>query len=106
LKENVKQLQTKAKLILATTTPINVQKHSERTESCDPFRGRCSALQLGAENVMKQTGIEIDGLHVVVMDAGMDNIQLSDGTHYKWALGLLVVIHRWLVLVHVQRRVL
>jgi lysophospholipase L1-like esterase len=84
LREIVGRLQkeTKARLIFATTTPIRDKLHAKRGGDFDRHESDVKRYNDVALKVMKEKGVEIDDLHTVVADAGIEKMQRADGTHY------------------------
>jgi lysophospholipase L1-like esterase len=76
------QKETKARLIFATTTPIRDELHAKRKGNMDRREADVKRYNDVALKVMKEKGIEIDDLHAVVMKAGIEKVQRTDGTHY------------------------
>ena len=84
LREIVDRLrkETKARIIFATTTPIRDQLHAKRRGDFDRHESDVERYNEVALKVMKEKGVEIDDLHAVVTEAGIDKVQRTDGTHY------------------------
>jgi len=84
LREIVDRLQkaTKARLIFATTTPIQDKLHAVRGGEFDRHEADVKRYNDVALKVMKEKGVEIDDLHAIVTEAGVAKIQRPDGTHY------------------------
>jgi lysophospholipase L1-like esterase len=76
------QKETKARLIFATTTPIRDDLHAKRKGGFDRREADVKRYNDVALKVMKEKGLEIDDLHVVVTNAGVEKVQRTDGTHY------------------------
>lgn len=76
------QKETKARLVFATTTPIRDGLHAKRGGGFDRREADVRRYNEVALKIMKEKGVEIDDLHAVVMKAGLDKIQRTDGTHY------------------------
>jgi lysophospholipase L1-like esterase len=76
------QKETKAKLIFATTTPIRDELHAKRKSNMDRHEADVKRYNDVARKVMKEKGVEVEDLHTVVTEAGIEKIQRTDGTHY------------------------
>jgi lysophospholipase L1-like esterase len=76
------QKETKARLIFATTTPIQDHLHAKRKGDMDRLEADVKRYNEVAIKVMKEKGVEIDDLHTVVEKAGVAKVQRTDGTHY------------------------
>lgn len=76
------QKETKARLIFATTTPIQDKLHAKRKGEFDRREADVKRYNEVALKVMKEKGVEIDDLHAVVAKAGIEKVQRTDGTHY------------------------
>ncbi|GIW81045.1 MAG: hypothetical protein KatS3mg105_2852 [Gemmatales bacterium] len=71
---------TKAKIIFATTTPIHDERHARRGADFDRFEKDVQLYNKIAREVMKKEKVEINDLHQVIIDGGMENL-LSRGRH-------------------------
>ncbi len=76
------QKETKARLIFATTTPIRDKLHAKRGGDFDRRESDVKRYNDVALKVMKEKGVEIDDLHAIVAEAGVEKMQRTDGTHY------------------------
>jgi lysophospholipase L1-like esterase len=77
------QKETKARLIFATTTPIQDELHAKRGGDFGRHEADVERYNEVALKVMKEKGVEIDDLHSVVTEAGVKKVQRADGTHYS-----------------------
>jgi lysophospholipase L1-like esterase len=84
LKKIIERLQkeTKAKLIFATTTPINDERHAKRKSEFSRAEADVRRYNEVATKVMNELGVEIDDLHAYVTEQGADKLLRPDGTHY------------------------
>lgn len=73
--------ETSAKIIWASTTPVNQKWHHE-TKGFDRFEADVDAYNEVANRVATEMNISIDDLYTVVVAAGRDNIILPDGVHF------------------------
>jgi len=87
-KTNLKKIFTKmrekapAKIIWATTTPVNEEWHKEK-KSFERLDSRIVEYNEAAVTIAKSFDAAIDDLYKVVMDAGRDKILSPDGVHYS-----------------------
>ena len=85
--ENVEQIlgtileKTKAKVIWATTTPVNEQWHHER-KGFDRFEADVESYNQEATQIAQKLGVHINNLYEVVMKAGRDRLLREDGVHF------------------------
>jgi lysophospholipase L1-like esterase len=76
---------TPAKVIWATTTPINEQKaHAAHAEVADfdRFEADVAAYNQAAQEVCRKLGVPVNDLYSLVMEAGRDRLLLDDGVHF------------------------
>jgi len=87
---------TSARIIWATTTPVNEGWHHEN-KPFDRFEADVLAYNRQAQEAAAQFGAEINDLFEVVARAGRDRYLLPDGVHFTAAgytlLGQTVVSH-------------
>lgn len=79
------QKHTKAKLIWATTTPINERKAHNvhaRVADFDRFGADVAVYNKAALEVCEKLGVPVNDLHAVVMNAGRDRLLTEDGVHF------------------------
>lgn len=76
------QKETSARLIFATTTPIQDKLHAKRKGDMDRLEADVKRYNEVALRVMKEKGVEVNDLHAVVEKAGVAKMQKTDGTHY------------------------
>ncbi len=85
--ENVEQIlrtileKTSAKVIWATTTPVNERRHHE-TKGFDRFETDVEAYNREATQIAQKLGVQINNLYEVVMKAGRDRLLQKDGVHF------------------------
>ena len=75
------QEHTSARLIWATTTPVNEQWH-HRNKGFDRFETDVLAYNRRAQEVTAQLGVEVDDLYAIVTRAGRDSVLVPDGVHF------------------------
>jgi len=73
--------ETRAKVILATTTPVNEKWHHEN-KSFDRFEADVITCNQIARRVADARQVVINDLYAMVMEKGRDSILLPDGVHY------------------------
>ena len=84
---NVRQIlqvllcQTQARVIWATTTPVNERWHHER-KGFDRFEADVELYNRVARRVARELGVRVDDLFAVVMEAGRDRLLGPDGVHF------------------------
>jgi lysophospholipase L1-like esterase len=71
-----------AKIIWATTTPVNEEWH-HKMKGFERLESRIVEYNDAAVKVAESFGASIDDLFKVVMDAGRDKILSPDGVHYS-----------------------
>ena len=72
--------ETKARVIFATTTPILFPLDATPKEMCriDPLLQRFNAA---AVRLMRESGVEVDDLYSVIVNAGVNDCLLDDKVH-------------------------
>jgi lysophospholipase L1-like esterase len=82
----LKQIQdgTAARLIWATTTPVNEEWH-HRNKAFDRFEADVLAYNRRAREVATRLGVELDDLYAVIARAGRDSYLVPDGVHFTGA---------------------
>jgi acyl-CoA thioesterase-1 len=73
--------ETDAVVIWALTTPVNEPWH-HANKPFDRLGADVSAYNAAARRVCRETGVEVNDLHAVVMAAGRDELLLPDGVHF------------------------
>ena len=73
--------ETHAKLIWATTTPVNEEWHHQR-KGFDRFEADVVAYNRVATEICQRMAVTMNDLYQVVMRAGRDRILLPDGVHF------------------------
>jgi len=76
------QMETKAKIIFATTTPIIDDLHAGRKAGFDRIEADVRKYNIAAVSIMKQAGVPINDLHEVIESGGRQALIGPDGTHY------------------------
>ncbi|HVF09617.1 MAG TPA: GDSL-type esterase/lipase family protein [Abditibacteriaceae bacterium] len=71
-----------ARLIWATTTPVNEAWH-HRVKAFDRCEADVAAYNAAALGVATELGVAVDDLFAVVEQAGRDKLLLEDGVHFK-----------------------
>ena len=85
--------QTQARIIWATTTPINEQKaHAAHAAAhdFDRFEADVLAYNQAATEVATGMGVPINDLYATVMQAGRDECLTEDGVHFTPAASALL----------------
>ena len=72
---------TQARLVWATTTPVNERRHHEN-KAFDRFEADVEAYNAAALDVAAGYGVRVNDLFRVVTDAGRDGLLLPDGVHF------------------------
>jgi len=72
---------TDAKVIWATTTPVNEQWHHKR-KGFDRFEADVEAYNQEATQIAQKLGVQINNLYEVIMKAGRDRLLREDGVHF------------------------
>lgn len=72
---------TEARLLWATTTPVNEERHHEN-KGFDRFEADVEAYNRAASEIADRLGVRANDLFRVVMDAGRDELLLPDGVHF------------------------
>ena len=86
-RENVRAILTAlqhdsgARIVWATTTPVNHQWHHDNKEF-DRFEEDVVAYNEVATELAVGLGIEINDLYTVIVDAGRDGLLREDGVHF------------------------
>jgi isoamyl acetate esterase len=75
-------LQTRARLVWATTTPVNEEWH-HRNKPFDRFERDVDAYNRAAREAADARGLAVDDLYAVVQAAGRDRLLLPDGVHFN-----------------------
>jgi lysophospholipase L1-like esterase len=75
-------LQASARLIWASTTPVNHAWH-HANKDFDRYEADVRAYNEVAAEVATSRGVQIDDLYAVVMQAGRDDLLLPDGVHFR-----------------------
>jgi lysophospholipase L1-like esterase len=78
------QEHTAARLIWATTTPVNEAWHHQN-KGFDRFEADVLSYNRCARNVTARLGVEVDDLYAVVTGAGRDLVLVPDGVHFSGA---------------------
>ena len=73
--------QTRARIIWATTTPVNQEWHHQN-KGFDRFEEDVVAYNEGAVEEATRLGVAVNDLYAVVMDAGRDGLLVDDGVHF------------------------
>ncbi len=73
--------QTKAKVMWATTTPVNDRWHREK-KPFDRFEADVQAYNAKAVEICRRLGAQVDDLHAHTMQAGCDRYLSADGVHF------------------------
>lgn len=76
------QEHTSARVIWATTTPVNEGWHHQN-KGFDRFEADVLAYNRRAQEVTAQLSVEVDDLYAVVMRAGRDRVLAPDGVHFS-----------------------
>lgn len=80
---------TSARVIWATTTPVNERRHAER-KGFDRHERDVAAYNRAAVDVARELGVEVNDLWEAVTRAGCDGLLAEDGVHFTQAgYGLL-----------------
>lgn len=74
--------QTGAKVIWATITPVNEQRHSLR-KGFERFERDLDAYNESGLRAARAAGVEVNDLYNVVMRAGRDRLLTEDGVHFQ-----------------------
>jgi lysophospholipase L1-like esterase len=84
LREILQKLKQAApgKVMWATTTPVNGQRHHE-TKGFDRWEQDVQAYNAAALRVAGELGIQINDLYRVVNEAGPDRLLTADGVHFE-----------------------
>jgi lysophospholipase L1-like esterase len=86
-RQNVEQIlrtvveRTGARVIWATTTPVNEVRHHQ-TKEFDRFEADVALYNAAAIEACRNLGVPVDDLYRVVMDAGRDRMLGPDGVHF------------------------
>jgi lysophospholipase L1-like esterase len=77
------QRETKARIIFATTTPVRDELHAKHRANYQRHEADVRQYNQVAKRVMQDAGVEVNDLHAVVVELGVDRLQVADGTHYS-----------------------
>jgi lysophospholipase L1-like esterase/dienelactone hydrolase len=77
--------ETTATIIFANTTPIHDDRHAKRKAAFDRTEADVARYNAAALDVMRAAGVPVHDLHTIVERAGVEAVQLADGTHYTRA---------------------
>ena len=72
---------TQARVIWATTTPVNERRHHEN-KAFDRFEADVEAYNAAALEIAESFSLRVDDLFRAVTDAGRDALLLPDGVHF------------------------
>jgi lysophospholipase L1-like esterase len=75
------QANSSARLIFATTTPVNQERH-HRLKGFDRCEADVAAYNAAALKVAAEAGVTVDNLFDVVEQAGRDELLGEDGVHF------------------------
>ena len=87
-RENVEEIlqallrETDARVIWATTTPVNTEWHHAR-KGFDRFEADVDAYNREAVAICNRLDIPVDDLYEVIVRAGRDELLREDGVHFK-----------------------
>lgn len=73
---------TGAKVVFATTTPINDERHRARKAGFERTEAAVTKYNEIAIKIMKAEKVDIIDLHAAVVAGGTDKLLGKDGTHY------------------------
>ena len=76
------QAETEATVVWALITPVNQEWH-HRNKPFDRFEKDVVTYNAIASEISTGLGIAVNDLYSVVVSAGVDNILLADGVHFK-----------------------
>jgi len=76
------QRETRARIIWATTTPVNQAWHHANKEF-DRFEADIVAYNETANAIARELGVVINDLNAVIPPAGRDALLLPDGVHFQ-----------------------
>ncbi|MBN1675752.1 MAG: SGNH/GDSL hydrolase family protein [Kiritimatiellae bacterium] len=74
--------ETHAKVLWATTTPVNEEWHHAR-KSFDRYEKDVLAYNAAAQQAARDAGVPVNDLFSLVQQAGRDELLVPDGVHFK-----------------------